>query len=154
MDVDEVILERLEFLRNEVVYLKQERDRLRSFQEYENNVRLRRAVERSLQVCVEACLDIGRRLIALKGFRYPEDNKDVFQALAEEGVVSQELLPALLDMARFRNLVVHNYAKIDDAKVYGILKKHLGDFDAYARAIVNYLTAETSGEEAKSEGDG
>jgi len=45
VDVDEVILERLEFLRNEVVYLKQERDRLRSFQEYANGVRLRRAVE-------------------------------------------------------------------------------------------------------------
>jgi hypothetical protein len=82
---------------------------------------------------------IGRRLIALEGFRYPESNRDVFQVLGEEEVVPQELLPALLDMAHFRNLIVHDYAKIDDAKVYAILKKRLGNFDEYARAILAYL---------------
>jgi uncharacterized protein YutE (UPF0331/DUF86 family) len=141
-DTDDVIVERLTYLRNEVSYLKQERDWLRSFQEYVENVRLKKAVERSLQVAVEACLDIGRRLIALEGFRYPEDNKDVFQVLYEEGVVPEDLLPALVDMARFRNLIVHDYARVDDAKVYGILKKRLGDFDAYARAIAAYLERE------------
>jgi len=145
VDADEVILERLEFLRNEVAYLKRERDRVRSFKEYMDNIRLRRAVERSLQVAAEACLDIGRRLIALEGFRYPQDNQDVFRVLAEERVVSQELLPALLDMVRFRNLVVHDYARIDDAKVYGILKRNLSDFDAYAAAIVAYLERQGEG---------
>ncbi|RLC71807.1 MAG: DUF86 domain-containing protein [Chloroflexi bacterium] len=139
MDADEIILERLEFLRNEVAYLKRERDRIHSFKEYVDDVRLRRAIERSLQISVEACLDIGRRLIALEGFRYPEDNRDVFRVLAEEGVVSKELLPTLLDMASFRNLIVHDYARIDDAKVYAILKKRLGDFDEYAKVIAAYL---------------
>jgi len=139
VDADEIILERLEFLRNEVAYLKRERDRIHSFKEYVDDVRLRRAIERSLQISVEACLDIGRRLIALEGFRYPEDNRDVFRVLAEEGVVSKELLPTLLDMASFRNLVVHDYARIDDAKVYAILKKRLGDFDEYAKVIAAYL---------------
>jgi len=141
-DTDDAIVERLTYLRNEVSYLKQERDRLRSFQEYVENVRLKKAVERSLQVAVEACLDIGRRLIALEGFRYPEDNRDVFQVLYEEGIVPEALLPALVDMVRFRNLIVHDYARVDDAKVYGILKKRLGDFDAYARAIAAYLERE------------
>jgi uncharacterized protein YutE (UPF0331/DUF86 family) len=38
-------------------------------------------------------------------------------------------------MARFRCLIVHDYAKIDDAKVYTILKQRLGDFDAFALAV-------------------
>jgi uncharacterized protein YutE (UPF0331/DUF86 family) len=139
VDADEIILERLTFLRNEVAYLKSERDRVQTFKEYVDNIRLRKAVERSLQVAIEACLDISRRLIALERFRYPEDNKDVFRVLREEGVVPDELLPALLDMARFRNLIVHDYTRIDDAKVYAILKKHLGDFDEFAKAIVAYL---------------
>ena len=147
MDADEIILERLEFLRNEVAYLKRERDRIHSFKEYVDDVRLRRAIERSLQISVEACLDIGRRLIALEGFRYPEDNRDVFRVLAEEGVVSKELLPTLLDMASFRNLIVHDYARIDDAKVYATLKKRVGDFDEYARAIATYLEQQGQGRE-------
>jgi len=96
-------------------------------------------VERSLHLAIEACLDIGRRLIAQGGFRYPEDNADVFRVLAEHGVVPPELLPNLIRMARFRNLIVHDYARLDDALVYGILKKQLGDFDAFARAVVEYL---------------
>ena len=139
MGADDVVLERLRYLRGEVDYLKSERDRVRSFQQYKQDIRLKKAVERSLQVAIEACLDIGRRLIALEGFRYPEDNRDVFRVLAEEGVVSKELLPTLLDMASFRNLVVHDYARIDDAKVYAILKKRLGDFDEYAKVIAAYL---------------
>lgn len=138
-DVDAVITERLRLLAEYLDELQGYRRRTTSFQVYLDNKMLRRAVERALQVAAEACLDIGRRLIALEGFRYPEDNKDVFQVLQEERVVSQELLPSLVDMARFRNLIVHDYAKIDDAKVYAILTKRLGDLDDYARAIVAYL---------------
>ena len=147
MGADDVVLERLRYLRGEVDYLKSERDRVRSFQQYKQDIRLKKAVERSLQVAIEACLDIGRRLIALEGFRYPEDNRDVFRVLAEEGVVSKELLPTLLDMASFRNLIVHDYARIDDAKVYATLKKRVGDFDEYARAIATYLEQQGQGRE-------
>ncbi|HEC36054.1 MAG TPA: DUF86 domain-containing protein [Anaerolineae bacterium] len=139
---DEAILERLLLLRDQVAYLKHERDTLHTFLEYQDNKRLRKAVERSLQVAVEACLDIGRRLIALEGFRYPDNDQAVFRILAEEGIVSRDLLPTLLEMARFRNLIVHDYARIDDSRVYGILKKRLSDFDAFAEAVRVYLEGE------------
>ena len=58
-------------------------------------------------------------MIAIEGFRYAEDNQDVFRVLAAEQIVSQQLLDSLLNIARFRNLIVHDYAKIDDVKVYG-----------------------------------
>jgi uncharacterized protein YutE (UPF0331/DUF86 family) len=136
---DSIVRERLQYLRNEIKYLKGERAGVRSFSDYVDDARLRKAVERSLQVAVEVCLDIARRIIALEGFRYPENNQDVFQVLAQEKIVSETLRDILLEMARFRNLIVHDYAKIDDAKVYGILKRHLGDFDAFAEAVVAYL---------------
>lgn len=149
MDADEIILERLTFLRNEVAYLKQERDKVRSFKEYVDNIRLHRAVERSLQVAMEACLDIGRHLIAEKRFRFPGDNKDVFVVLAEEKVIPYDMLLTLQNMVGFRNVLVHEYVKLDHATVYEVFKKRLGDFDAYAKAIVSYLEgfqAEVGGE--------
>ncbi len=139
---DDIVLERLIRLRDEVSYLQEESSRTRSLHEYVENVRLKKAVERSLQVAVEVCLDVGRRIIARERFRYPEDNQDVFRILAEERIVPDELLPNLLDMARFRNLIVHDYARIDDARVYAILKKHLGDFVAFADAVRTYLEDE------------
>lgn len=136
---NDVIQDRLNVLRNEVAYLKGERDAARAFADYATNVRLKKAVERSLHVAIEACLDIGRRVISLAGFRYPESNQDVFQVLNEAQVVPHAQLPHLTQMARFRNLVVHDYARIDDTLVYEVLQHQLEDFDAFATAIVGWL---------------
>lgn len=114
-----------------------------NFQTYEENKIIRRAVERTLHLAVEACLDIGQHIIAQEGFRTPKDNKDVFQILAEEGIVPETLLPTLVAMARFRNLIVHDYTRIDDAAVFGILKRRLGDLSDYAQVIVAYLQTST-----------
>jgi uncharacterized protein YutE (UPF0331/DUF86 family) len=110
------------------------------FQEYVNNYLIHKTAERLLETAIEACLDIGRHLIAKEGFRYPEDNKEVFRVLAEEKVISADLLARLEDMAKFRNMLIHGYARIDHSKVYAILQTDLGDFDEFARAIVAYLS--------------
>lgn len=118
---------------------------LRSLQEtdlqtYNENMLIHRTVERTLHLAVEACLDIGQHIVAREGFRTPDDNADVFRVLAEEGLLDQDVLPDLLRMARFRNLIVHDYAEIDNHIVFSILQERLGDFNRYAKAIVDYLT--------------
>ena len=84
MDGDEIVNERLRLLAEYVNDLHGYRAQATSLKVYQEHKMLRQAVERSLQVAVEICLDIGRRLIALDGFRYPVDNQDVFQVLREE----------------------------------------------------------------------
>ena len=108
---------------------------------YTENKLIRRTVERTLHLAVEVCLDIGQHIIVREGFRMPDDNKDVFVVLTEEELVVPELLPNLINMAKFRNLIVHDYARIDNAVVFGILKRRLGDFNAFAQAIAHYLEA-------------
>jgi uncharacterized protein YutE (UPF0331/DUF86 family) len=110
-------------------------------QTYTENKLLRRAVEQTLHLAIEACLDIGQHMIAREGFRLPEDNKDVIAVLGENDVLAGALLPNLIAMARFRNLIVHDYARIDDQIVLDIVKRRLGDFDAFAQAIVRYVEA-------------
>jgi uncharacterized protein YutE (UPF0331/DUF86 family) len=43
-------------------------------------------------------------------------------------------------MAKFRNVVVHQYEKIAPAIVVSILHENLTDFEKYQKAIVKYLT--------------
>lgn len=106
-----------------------------SFSQYSKDIRLQRFVERTLHIAIEACLDIGNHIISDEGFREPEDNRDVFKILGENGIITGSLQKRLQDMASFRNLIVHSYAKIDNEVVFGILKKRLGDIEAFIKAV-------------------
>ena len=70
--------------------------------------------------------------------------------LAEGRVIPYEMLSTLQRMVGFRNVLVHEYVKLDHAAVYGVLQKRLGDFDAYAETIVSYL----EGLQTEAEGEG
>ena len=137
MDGENVLAARLKLLAE---YISDLRDlQSISLEEYQENKLIRRAVERTLHMATESCLDIGHHLISQEGFRSPEDNKDVFVVLGEEKVIPRELVDRLTDMARFRNVLVHEYTRLDNTIVYGILKRRLVDFDEFAVAITAYL---------------
>ena len=93
---------------------------------------------------IETCVDIASHIIADKKLRVPVSYADTFKVLYEEKIVSRELFRALEKMAKFRNVVVHHYEKVDAEIVVGILKKELQDFDHYKDAIVRFIKAEKS----------
>lgn len=99
----------------------------------------RRYLERTLQIAIEACLDIGHHLISAQGWRQPKDYRDIITILSEQGVLAQDKTVDLQRMAQFRNLVVHNYAQVDVAKMYGILKDHRRDLRDFAADVARYL---------------
>ena len=49
-------------------------------------------------------------------------------------------LPSLEKMAKFRNVVVHQYEKIDPEIVVTIVDKNLSDFQKYEDSITGYLS--------------
>jgi uncharacterized protein YutE (UPF0331/DUF86 family) len=99
-----------------------------------------------LQVSVECCLDVSNHLIASEGLRSPKSYAEAFQILAEQGIVPTSFLPALLQMARFRNRLVHLYWELDEKMIYDILQHNLGDFDAFARCIMAHLENKAAGD--------
>lgn len=92
-----------------------------------------------LIVATEAVLDVCNHLAARRGGRSPEDYADCVAILAEIGAIDDELKGRLMKMARFRNLLVHLYWKLDDAEVYRILREDLDDFDRYVASVATYL---------------
>jgi uncharacterized protein YutE (UPF0331/DUF86 family) len=113
-----------------------------SYEDYAENRILRGYVERTLQVCAQICLDVGGHLIAELALRVPADSRDVFAVLSEEGIIPDALLPDLTRMVGFRNLIVHDYARIDDRLVYTVLREHVNDFARFAAAVVAFLERE------------
>jgi uncharacterized protein YutE (UPF0331/DUF86 family) len=95
-----------------------------------------------LIVAAEAALDICNHLAARRGARSPEDYADCMAVLAEIGVISLALRDRLARMARFRNLLVHLYGRVDDRRVYGVIRDDLGDFEEYLSSVARYLKAD------------
>jgi uncharacterized protein YutE (UPF0331/DUF86 family) len=91
---------------------------------------------------IETCLDVAGHIISDEGHRVPESYADMFKVLQENGIIKESLLDAFEKMARFRNIVVHHYDKIDPAIVVAILTKNLEDFNRFKNAMISYLKAQ------------
>ncbi|HSM89624.1 MAG TPA: DUF86 domain-containing protein [Desulfobacterales bacterium] len=123
-----------------VARLRQLADRLTSFDDYHRSDDARDIAERNLQIAIEACLDIGKIIISQKKLPEPKDYRGVFSALAQAHIIRDETTRFLSDMAGARNILVHGYDKVDNSLIYGILKRHLGDFDIFLNEVRdNYL---------------
>lgn len=87
---------------------------------------LRSMAERALQVSVEIMIDIADRIIALEGAGPTAGASEAMKKLASLRVLASEQPYA--DMVRFRNLIVHEYEKIDPEILFNLATKRLEVF--------------------------
>ena len=64
----------------------------------------------SLIVAIEGAIDLCNHIIAKNGYRTPEDYADTFKVMTERGAFDAEFTNTLIQMARFRNRLVHIYS--------------------------------------------
>jgi uncharacterized protein YutE (UPF0331/DUF86 family) len=110
-----------------------------STEAYRSDWKVQRIVERTLQMMIETCADVANHVVSDRGMRPPASYADTFAVLAENGVIDGGLAAVLEKMAKFRNVVVHQYEGVDAEIVILILRKHLEDFDRFKNAIIQYL---------------
>ncbi len=65
--------------------------------------------------------------------------KDVFVVLKKEKIISSQLAQKFMAIAQFRNILVHDYVKIDLKKIYQYLQNDLDDFKKFIVAISKFL---------------
>ncbi|MEX2620677.1 MAG: HepT-like ribonuclease domain-containing protein [Egibacteraceae bacterium] len=94
-----------------------------------------RAVKYAFVVAIEAAIDAAEHVISSEGLRIPESFADAFHILHEHGLLDDELAGSMANAARFRNLLVHGYADVDDGRVLEILRSRPADLAAYRRVV-------------------
>ena len=95
-------------------------------------------------VAIEAIIDICNRIISKRKLGFPQDYSDVIKLMSQQGVLEEDLVGRLLEMVKFRNMLVHLYWKIENDRLYNYLKENLGDFEAFKEAIRKYLQESSS----------
>lgn len=109
---------------------------------YRADWKTQRIVERTLQMMIELCADIAGHLIADRGLRTPETYADTFRVLGENALLAPEQTGIMEKMAKFRNIVVHQYEAVDAEIVILILQKHLSDFDSFKASMANLICSD------------
>ena len=98
------------------------------------------AVKYGLVVAIEAAIDAGRHVIASQGLRAPDSFSEVFTILGEAEVLTRHIAAALEAAARFRNLLVHHYARVDDRQVVEVLSSRVDDLDSFRQQLAGHLS--------------
>ena len=99
------------------------------------DVRERRFVEHTLQIAIQAALDVASHIVSDRRLGEPRTNRELFDLLQRDGWLNQALANSLRNMAGFRNVLVHGYDDVDLAVVADVLAHHLGDLDAFVAAV-------------------
>lgn len=92
-----------------------------------------------LVIGIEVIVDIGQHILnevfQTKGDSY----EDVISKLGEVKVIDENFARENANMTRFRNLLIHEYIKIDLEKIYQNLQKAPGVFREFAKYFQKFL---------------
>jgi uncharacterized protein YutE (UPF0331/DUF86 family) len=92
-----------------------------------------------LLVAIEAALGLCYHVAARQLKKVPEEYAECFAILADAGMIPKDLSENLRRMARFRNLLVHMYWKVDYAALYELIQHQLTDLRRFSATIVALL---------------
>lgn len=109
-----------------------------SVEEYRGDWKTQRIVERTLQIAIEACVDIASHVIADRALRVPATYAETFEVLGDARLLEPELRDAMVRMAKCRNVIVHEYTRVDPAIVVRILNHHLDDLARFRSAVLGW----------------
>jgi uncharacterized protein YutE (UPF0331/DUF86 family) len=106
--------------------------------DYRSDWKTQRIVERTLQIAIEACVDVAEHVIADRRLRVPATYAETFEILGDAGLLDAASRAAMVRMAGFRNVIVHEYARVDAAIVVDVLRNRLGDFLHFRDAALGW----------------
>lgn len=133
------ILEKLENFKESLNYLYQLQEEVKNEKVFLSDFHLFGNAERYLQLSIQAIMDISHLIIIDLELNRPEDNYEAISIIFENKVISGELAQKITKMIGLRNILVHEYGKIERKKIYKILKNQLSDLEEFRKQIIKFL---------------
>ncbi len=113
--------------------------RIESFDEFKENIVVKRFIERNIELSIEQMVDICKHFISALDLKEPETYSECFDILAKAGIIPEGTVNTFKSLVRFRNILIHAYDGIDDSITYALYKRHLEDFRTFINSIREYI---------------
>lgn len=134
-----------QMVKNKVDAILTDLNQLKEFESYTfdqvaKDYRTHKIVERIIEVVVNEAIDINQHLIVKSGQgKLPFDFKESFLLLVKIGVYPEEFATKIADSVGIRNILVHQYRKLDEQIFYASINDCLTQYTQYCRYITQYL---------------
>lgn len=96
-------------------------------------------IERGIQILIELVIDISNIIISANNVEKPNTYRQTIMKLSKIGVIPKDFAIDLSKMVGYRNILVHDYAKIDEEIILDILNSKLDDFANYIDNVKKWL---------------
>jgi uncharacterized protein YutE (UPF0331/DUF86 family) len=132
----EIINERLREIDENITLL--EELKTTPFDKFRDDPKIFKCVERCLEISIQCILDICHHIVVENNWPRPRDNKETILAIGQKDVIPLDFAKNILPMAGLRNLLVHEYTKIEPELIYQHLQK-IDDFRIFQKHIIKLL---------------
>lgn len=95
------------------------------------------AVAMNLQRAAELVIDIANQLIKVRKLGLPRDSRESFSLLEQADLIDTEMMHKLQGMVGFRNILVHQYQKMDMSIMVEVIEHHSRDLLAFANKALS-----------------
>jgi uncharacterized protein YutE (UPF0331/DUF86 family) len=106
-----------------------------------HDIREERFVAYTLQIAIQAALDIASHIVSDGRLGEPRTNRELFDLLLQHHWLSPQLADIMRQMVGLRNIVVHGYQNVDLRIMRDIVEHRLDDLLAFTIAIKTRLHA-------------
>jgi uncharacterized protein YutE (UPF0331/DUF86 family) len=100
-----------------------------------HDLREERFVEHTLQLAIQAALDVASHIVSDRRLGEPRTNRELFDLLERDAWLSAPLTATMRDMVGFRNVLVHGYDTVDLAIVRDVVENRLNDLLRFVAAV-------------------
>jgi uncharacterized protein YutE (UPF0331/DUF86 family) len=94
------------------------------------------AIILNLQRACETAIDLAMYVVNQRRLGTPQESRDAFTLLQTAGILPADLTTRMQRMVGFRNIAVHEYARLNLDVVQAIITKQLDDFRTFSSTIV------------------
>lgn len=93
-----------------------------------------------LRACEQA-IDLANHLIKTRKMGIPSSSVESFELLESKRVIDKRLTEQLKKMVHFRNVVIHEYQRVDIDIVKSVIMSGLNDLVLFGDCIKEYVSA-------------
>ena len=93
----------------------------------------------NLQMAIQNCIDIAAHIISDEGLGVPGSTSEMFYLLEENHYLEHYITEKMIKVVGLRNLIVHEYGKIDLKRIFEAVHSDLHDLNDYLVMLFNKI---------------